>query len=60
MLISAEDITSGDVDETVYQIVFTLGDLSGVDMDIKAICHFSIIFYSCHNIKKAIFLRTVR
>ena len=36
MLISAEDITSGDVDETVYQIVFTLGDLSGVDMDIKA------------------------
>jgi len=36
MTISAEDITSGDVDETVYQIVFTLGNLASVDMDIKA------------------------
>ncbi|MGB2231948.1 MAG: hypothetical protein ACPH12_03405 [Flavobacteriaceae bacterium] len=36
MTISAEDITSGDVDETVYQIVFTLGNLANVDMDIKA------------------------
>lgn len=36
MLITGEDITSGDVDETVYQIVFTLTNLSGVDMDIKA------------------------
>lgn len=36
MLINGEDITAGDVDETVYQIVFTLSDLSVVDMDIKA------------------------
>ena len=36
MLIAGEDITAGDVDETVYQIVFSLSDFFRVDMDIKA------------------------